>query len=257
MSTNVTTKQNEVKIVFERIDFLKCREALNKLGFTDQDINTALDQLNITKHDLCDSQGFRNGVWDYITVKEFDRRGTVFYKEYKGAYYRDKTEQGEYWLVPSRFQGLKHGKIIFQLLKNRFEWFDTFNKTTIKKIKPKFNENTKIKDLPSDLYNLTLSEIISMSQKEQEIEEINSLWSLYEMSDGEDYEIYLSTEYGCLYVPIVAILDKDFSLIEKRMKDYFGWYCNLSRKDCREKLSNVLKPLESNEAEKLKEYFNF
>lgn len=244
--------------IFERIDFLKCRKALNELGFTDHSIDTALDQLNITKRDLCDSQGFRGGVWNHIKVKEFDRRGAVYYKEYKGAYYIDKTEMGEYWLIPSQYQGLKHGKIIFQLLKNRFNWFDTFNKITIKKIEPEFNERTRLKDLSEDLYNLTLSEIISMFDKEQEIEEVKSLWSLYEMRDSKNYEIYLSTEYGSLYVPIIAIINKDFSIIEKRMKEYHGWYSGLSgsKDDIKEKTNKALLPLQSKEAKQLKEYFS-
>ena len=53
-------------------------------------------------------------------------------------------------------------------------------------------------------------------------------WSIYELSDAENYEIYMDTENGTLYVPIKALLERNPKIIEERMKSYHKWYYNVA-----------------------------
>ena len=216
-----------MKTNFETIDFLTCRKYLNDLGFSDAEITVTLNQLSINKRDLCDENGYKSEpIWPKI--KEFSRKGVIHYKEYKGEYVKECTANGEYWFVPSQYQGLKHGKIIFTILSNRYNWFDM-----TKDDKKKVTE-----------------------------------WQLYEMS-SINYEMYLNTEFGSLYVPIKAIVEKDFSIIEKRMNDYFKFYYDYKtlkdyglnhngrtkeqyKADMLESFNKAIAPLQSKEAEIIK-----
>ena len=53
-------------------------------------------------------------------------------------------------------------------------------------------------------------------------------YDAYHLDQVDSYEIYVTTETGVLYLPIKALLEKDFSIAEKRMKTYFGDYYRLN-----------------------------
>ena len=72
-------------------------------------------------------------------------------------------------------------------------------------------------------------------------------WKVYKLSYND---IYLETEFGSLYVPIKAIFNNDYTLIEQRMNEYFNFY----HKHNKEKLEESLKPLQSKEYQELKGY---
>jgi len=65
-------------------------------------------------------------------------------------------------------------------------------------------------------------------------------WDLYEVSNADTYEIYLKTSKGSLYVPLEALYNKDFSLIENRMKTYWSWYCKESNYNLNHKKDETL-----------------
>lgn len=221
METNTQT-------TYQRIDYLTCRKYLNNLGITDGEINTALDQLGITKRDLVDEIGFpKEHTTPYQKPHEFSKYDIIYYKLYNGEYEKSCTRKGSLYFVPAQYQGLMHGKIIYQILVNRYSWMDDF------KVKKSYKESEfdeyfdvlgklNVKKLPEEYHELTIKEILERN-KFVEIIKDKSAWDLYEMSN-ENYEIYLQTENGSLYVSIKALLDKDFSIIEKRMLDYGNSY---------------------------------
>jgi len=87
-------------------------------------------------------------------------------------------------------------------------------------------------------------------------------WEIYELSNAENYEIYMHTEYGTLYVPVKALLEGKPELIEERMKSYHKSYYNAAgyklnhkegesfeeyKKRRKEEYKKALRPLESKE----------
>jgi hypothetical protein len=76
-----------------------------------------------------------------------------------------------------------------------------------------------------------------------------SKFKMYAIHSVDSYEIYLETGLGSLYVPLKSIEEKDFSLIENRMRSYFSCYY----KDKPEKQKEALSPLDSPEAALLKQ----
>jgi hypothetical protein len=75
-------------------------------------------------------------------------------------------------------------------------------------------------------------------------------WNIYGNSLTEKSDIYLVTEFGSLYVPLKALTNKDYSLVEERHSEYHKMYYR--GKD--EELEESLRILESTEAKKLKSY---
>lgn len=265
--------KTEVK-AFERIDYLKCRKELNNLGIEDREINNALNSLNIEKRQLCDEIAVRDGQRCFYNPCEFTKRSVGHFKTYMGEYVKEFTENADHYLIPAQYQGLKHGEIIFKILCNKFNWFDSFIKDKSYKesvIDLDFLSRLDISKLTEDQKNLTVNELIELTKKEKIIKK-ESAWGLYEMY-SENYEMYLTTEFGSLYVPIKALLNKDFSLIKSRMTKYAASYhdpINLSgyalnhrgrskeeyKKDKEQDYNNMIKPLKSKEAKLLKKYLS-
>jgi len=260
----------------QRIDYLKCKKYLNNLGISDDKINKALDDLGMEKKDLCDEIAIRDSQGKpYQTPHEFTQRTTGYFEDYKGEYIKRFTENANHFFVPATYQGLKHGEIIFQILSNRYKWFDSFK--TLKSYKESevekyFDSLNRIdtESLPDKLKHKTIFELEEMRKEKKKYFE-KSAWDLYEMK-SENYEIYLNTEHGTLYVPLKAIINKDFLLIVERMISYSLSYNdpeNLSgfalnhrgrtkeeyKRDKQKDHENMIKPLVSKEAEKLKKIF--
>lgn len=221
----MTTEMNKP----QAIDYLKCRKPLNNLGISDQEIITALNQLNITKKDLCDELHVKihGNEPKHYQAYEFLKTGIGHFKEYNGEYVKEYMAKADIYLVPARYQGLKHDKIIHRILSNRFGWFNTFlkDKNYQESETGKYFDilgRLDVNKLPEEYLNLSVAELIAM-KKGPLVTKKESAWSLYEMYD-ENYEVYLTTEYGSLYVPIKALLDGDSSIIKRRMKSYADSY---------------------------------
>jgi hypothetical protein len=261
----------------DTIDFLKCRKELNVLGITDKEINKAFKELNINKNDLCEEYPIKinsNNTVLYST-HEFLRTGTGYFTDTRSDGFEKRyTANANIYLIPAQYQGLKHGKIIFQILSNRYPWMKTFtkNKNYEESLVDKYIDTIgrlSIKDLPEELKKLTINEILEIKKEKKVL--LESSWSLYEMY-SVDYEMYLTTEFGSLYVPIKALINKDFSIIDKRMKSYSlsyndpkylsGYALNHRgrtkeeyQKDKIKDHENMIKPLYSQEAKLLKKFF--
>ena len=176
------------------IDWLNCKDDLLKV-FSKGEIETALKQTGYTKEDLTSIETFENEP--YAKIKELvkDRyRGkirvfrdvtvegqTVSMEGYKEATVRD-------FRVIHNYQGLKHSKLISQLLQNRFKWFNKFK---------------------WDIYEL------------RDLEN----YEVY-LTTEEKHKSFKSDLK--LYVPLKALLQKDKQAIENRNKEYWLSYCNSS-----------------------------
>lgn len=256
----------------ELIEWLSCKESLINLGFTETEIKQALIDAEIKENDLTDVKGFKHEP-HYLKKYELVKSGVYFtQKEYNGCWERDVEVYGSEYRIIGHYQGLKHGKIIFQLFKNKYNWFDIFKHEVIEKSKPRINSWTKLKDIPESFHNISVKELIEMSEPVN-ITVSKSSWDIYELHSDKNPEMYLKTEFGSLYVPYKAILTNDFSLITNRMKSYAldyhdpiklsGFALNHRgrtkqeyKKDKEQDYLNMIKPLESEEALQLQKYLS-
>lgn len=60
----------------------------------------------------------------YMNPREFVRKGSFLFKEYKGDYVREVYKSGEEWLIPSQYQGLRHADIIKQIVAEKWTWLN-------------------------------------------------------------------------------------------------------------------------------------
>jgi hypothetical protein len=235
---------------FQLIDYLTCRVTLNVLGFTDDEIRKAIKDLDLPESSIVEEKSFKEEP-KWIKTKEYVRKGIHYYKEYKGQYYKDCSCMGVVYKVTKQYQGLIHGKIIHKMLENKYEWFNSFYKEVEEDIKFCINIKSTLEDIPHEYKDLTVNQLYLLIQNTKKTTK-KSLWSLYEMYN-EKYELYLDTEFGSLYVPIQAILENNFDMIEERMISYFKSYFNITKVP-NERYLNAIKPLTSKEANKLKSY---
>lgn len=241
-----------------RLDYLKCREDLNGLGFTDKEITKALDQCKLTVNLLTDLNGYKQEP-KYLKAYEVTKRSHSWRgKEYRGEFEREVTMHGIECRVPSNYQGLRHGEIIEALMCNKFDWFNTF---TVDKNYTEsetgeyfdFIGRLNVNSLPKKYLNMTVAELVKRNQKKDLVKK-KSAWSLYEMYNVDSYDIYLTTDNGSLYVPIKALLNGDIDAIKNRLITYSkSYYVKKEDEDKREKM---VAPIHSDQAKRLFELIN-
>jgi len=93
------------------------------------------------------------------------------------------------------------------------------------------NESVDLmKDVPEELRHLTLNEIAALPSPYWITVNSPRLKCYSPHTKFENYEFYFELEketdrkINSLYIPFQAYKQKDFSLVEKRMKDYFKFY---------------------------------
>jgi hypothetical protein len=112
------------------------------------------------------------------------------------------------------------------------------------------NESVNLmKDVPEELRGLTLNEIAALPSPYRRISNYPKLKCYSPHTKNEEYEFYFELEkedsrkISSLYIPFQAYKQKDFSLVEKRMKDYFKFYyhsASLAQKNLDEILNHHL-----------------
>lgn len=134
-------KQNAEDKEYERL-VLKYLKPLNMLRcwFSDREIVLACANANVTKHDLCEETFVSQGQKYHHSNAEYVRTS----KEYVPQYDRwgRKLEERQLktvdvYLIPNRYQGIRHGAIIANLLYKRypelsrfkFKMYDTSHET--------------------------------------------------------------------------------------------------------------------------------
>jgi hypothetical protein len=183
----ITIKDKE----YSGTDFLRCTKQLNELGFSNEEMEAAIDTAGTTESQLTERKHYSkdSNIVNYYTNKGDDpQRGIYVGMEYgyikrvvtvRDREYENTSREIAHAVVqPNQYQGLYQGKIIHVLLASRLPWFDSFE------------------------------------------------WSIYEMHgyDKQVYEIYMKTENGSLYAPVKALLACDAEAIKKRNIDYFAQY---------------------------------
>lgn len=251
------------------LDFFKPTKKLIELGFSESEILSAVQKSGNDIESLTDKQGFENIPKWYGAFEILKEHHQFTKKVYMGEYEKEVKVWGYLVRIPGQYQGLKHGDILRQLFTDKWPWFSDFKTTVKRQVKSKIR---RIEDVPEEMQSLPVSEILKMINEGEKINEQKTLWELYEFHgyEKQDYEMYLKTEHGTLYVPLQALLSNDFSIIEKRMNTYFSSYYNESgyglnhrgrtkeqyNLDQAENRRKALLPLVSKEAEMLKSFIS-
>lgn len=94
-----------------------------------------------------------------------------------------------------------------------------------------FNESVDLmRDVPEELRDLTLNEIAALPSPYRITIDSPKLKCYSSHTNFEEYEFYFELEketgrkINSLYIPFQAYKQRDFSLVEKRMKGYFKFY---------------------------------
>jgi hypothetical protein len=218
--TQTTEQQKAISLT----EWLTGTPELLKLGFTEAEIEKAILDSGNSVDTLTEIKGYQSlPQWmkKYEVVQE---RGYRYFVEVfhpnGGDWKKTEWKTGIGVRQTAQYQGLNHGAILFALFSNKWAWFDTFKNKEECSIK-KFLSDLPISQIPAEFQNLTPSELRREYLIQKEVKEC-SQWKIYEMR--EDGEIYLETAAGSLYVPVKALTNNDFSAIEKRMREYLGWY---------------------------------
>lgn len=223
-------------------------------GFTDEDILKAMSQIRMTKEDIvCVKEVEQlSTYYPYVVLKD-NHSFTVEKKIWNnklGRYEKIATKVIGY-KIETPYNLIIETKLIHKLFSNRYNWFNNNIFTRVVEKKFKTTDYLRLKDIPDELEDWKVSELISQDEISYFTKE-----SKFKTYRGE--EIYLETDielnghFQCLYIPIKAILNKDWSLIEKRHTDYHKEYYKKNP----ESLIIALSVLESPESLKLKTILN-
>lgn len=140
-----------------------------------------------------------------------------------------KTEKYVFY-VPGN---LKFGEIFREclFLQNPLLMEFTVKKEILFEVEKFLNDSVNLmKDVPKVLRNLTLNEIAALPSPYRIIKKSSRIKCYTPHTDFESYEFYFELEkeegrkINSLYIPYQAYKKRDFSLVEKRMKDYFKFY---------------------------------
>lgn len=222
-------------------DWLKGLETLKNLGFTVEEIEKAITDSGNNIDTLTDINGFQtfpqyltNSVYEVVHTSGFSYMKTEYTNAKGKTFKHDEIVRGMGIRQPAQYQGLKHGAILFCLFKNKWSWFDSFTFTKECSIKTALS-SLPINQIPAEYQHMTAAELRYENIVKKELQSC-SRWDIYEIGSEKHFEIYLkcgenkgangifNTSFDSLYVPIEALVNSDFSIIEERMKSYWGWY---------------------------------
>lgn len=280
-------EENKIQTIpdIKLCQWLKPYDKLKSWGFTDDELDKAITDSGNKLSTITEEEGLESNNLRYLKnthyeiLKESHNFNKIIYIVIQGISCEGwKPVHGYLIRKQAQYQGLKHSEILFYLFKNKYEWFDTFykNKNYQKKELDEYFDTIgrfDINKLPEKYHNLTISEILKLKNDSKSITKQESAWSIYELHSGDNSndEMYLTTEFGSLYVPYKAIIDSNFSLIKDRLNSYAlsyhdpiklsGYALNHRgrskeefKADTEKDYNNMIKPLESKEALLLKKY---
>jgi hypothetical protein len=236
----------------EYLKFLPSYSKFIELGFTDDDLLKAINELRIDNEDLTTTEEveFLPIRRPYILVK--DNHECWVNRAIRGNRGRTRKERVKVigYLIEVGMQTIIESELFHSLLSTRFSWFN--NNIFTKVVKKTFSTKGSItlKSVPYILKDWTISELLS--QKEVTYTDKESRFKTYR----PDNEIYLETDtivnghFQSIYIPLDALFIYDWNkLLERHTryhKDYYGKFKP-------ELLEPSLSVLESPEALKLKE----
>lgn len=211
--------------------WLSCASKLLQLGFTLKELNQAIKRSGLNIDDLTSKEDFE-GECHYNQkelIKDYHTSNYI-------RVYKDVIVEGQH----IQMEGYKTGQVRTYRIIDRYQGLKHE-----KMIRALMEKRFKwFKSFKWDIYSLDYQE-------------------------PEHYEIYLKTSMGSLYVPLIALLKKDFTMILLRMNSYYKEYRTSSSYDLNKKdkesleefkerklkeYENDIKPLKSFQAKRLKKY---
>jgi hypothetical protein len=273
--------KNQTLTAIALTDWFTGTETLVTLGFTIPEIEAAIIKSGNSKETLTETKGFENYP-TYLKTFEVVRENYTFKtKKYNGEWEKEVTVMGWEIRVKAQYQSLRHSEILFCLFCNKWDWFNKLTFTKECEVKTRLSE-LPISEIPKEFQHLTANELRSEYLIKKELENC-SRWDIYNC-ESQHFEIYLKTgndkgsdglfksSFISLYVPVEALVKSDFSIIEERMKNYWGSYYKTDLSgyalnhrgrteeqyiiDQQAAQNEHLSALESEEAQQLKKYLS-
>lgn len=238
-------KPEIIEVPFELANWIN-PHLLNEFGL--ETVTNALNNLQYSFRELREiknvtSRGFK--LLEMYPVNSF-WFNTSETKQVKDGYGWKTVRTEKYvFYVPGN---LKFGEIFRECLFLQNPLLREFNikKEILFETEKFLNESVDLmKDIPEELRNLTLNEIAALPNPYRITVNSPKLKCYSPHTKFEEYEFYFELEretgrkINSLYIPFQAYKLKDFSLVEKRMKDYFKFYYH-SEKIAQENLDEIL-----------------
>lgn len=238
-------KPEIIEVPFELANWVN-PNLLNEFGI--ETITNALNNLQYSFRELRESKDVTSECFRHLALYPvnsfwFNNSETKQVKEY--SRWKTVTIDKYVFYVPSK---IRFGEIFREclFLQNPLLRQFTFKKEIFFDVEKFLNESVNlIKDVPEELRDLTLKEIAALPSPYQITVNSPKLKCYSPHTKFEDYEFYFELEketgrkINSLYIPFQAYKRRDFSLVEKRMKDYFKFYYH-SERLAQENLNEIL-----------------
>lgn len=122
---------------------------------------------------------------------------------------------GKTYRVASNYQ--PESKILYQLLLNRFSWFETFTKTTNKDFKNFSIFFESLTEIPKELRNITLEQMFHIKHSGEVIKVNEPLFKVYTI-ENDNSDIYIETELGqSANISLKGLLTNNINLINEHI----------------------------------------
>ena len=227
-----TQKPEIIEVPFELANWVN-PNLINEFGL--ETVTKALTNLQYSFRELREtknvtSKGFK--LLEMYPVNSFWFNNSETKQVKDGNRWKTVTTDKYVFYVPGN---LKFGEIFRECLFLQHPLLKQF--TTTKEIVfdvEKFLNDfvSLMKDVPEELRDLSLNEIAALPNPYRITVNSPKLKCFSPHTDFENYEFYFELEkeeskkINSLYIPFEAYKRRDFSLVEKRMKDYFKFYYN-------------------------------
>ena len=238
-------KPEIIEVSFELANWIN-PNLLNEFGL--ETVTQALTNLQYSFRELREIKNVTSKCFkllDYYPVNSF-WFNTSETKQVKDGYsWKTVTIEKFVFYVPGN---LKFGEVFRECLflqKPLLRQF-TAKKEILFDVGKFLNESVDLmKGVPEELRGLTLNEIAALPGPYRITENLPKLKCYSPHTDFENYEFYFELEketgrkINSLYIPFQAYKLKDFSMVEKRMKDYLTFYLH-SERLAQENLDEIL-----------------
>ena len=238
-------KPQIIEVPFELASWVN-PNLINEFGL--KTVTNALNNLQYSFRELREiknvtSKGFK--LLEYYPVNSFWFNNYETKQVKDGNRWKSVTIDKYVFYVPGN---LHFGEVFREclFLQNPLLRQFTTRKEIVFDVEKFLNESVNLmRDVPEELRNLTLNEIAALRSPYQITVNSPKLKCYSPHTKFEDYEFYFELEkeegrkISSLYIPFQAYKKRDFSLFEKRMKDYLTFYLH-SERLAQENLDEIL-----------------
>lgn len=227
---NDNQKPQIIEVPFELAKWIN-PNLINEFGL--ETVNNAISNLQYSFRELREiknvtSKGFK--LLEYYPVNSFWFNDSETKQVKDGNRWKTVTTEKYVFYVPGN---LHFGELFREclLLQNPLLREFTTTKEIFFDVEKFLNESVNLmRDVPEELRNLTLNEIAALPSPYRITINSPKLKCYSPHIKFENYEFYFELEkevgrkINSLYIPFQAYQQRDFSLVEKRMKNYFTFY---------------------------------